>query len=205
MLCLRAGSLIAHNMGILRKLAIALAVILLIVGIAFYFLTQGDTAGLSVEEVAGPDPPLEAPEAESFPTVQIAKPVGWGEGEAPTAADGLTVNRFAEGLEHPRVLYALPNGDGVVTLTRAPAKEEGTDEGGFMASVEAWVADYLFEEAGSAGASPNQIVLLRDADGDGVAEKQKTILTEGLDSPSGMGWLMLVSWQRLGSCFGEPH
>ena len=87
------------------------------------------------------------------------------------------------------MLYALPNGDVLVTLTRAPA-EEGDDEGGFMAMIEGLVADYLFEQAGSAGESANQIVLLRDADGDGVAEIQKTILDAegGLDSPSGMSW-----------------
>ncbi len=189
MLCPARGSLIDRNMGILRKLAIALLVLFVIAGGGLYFLSRGDTAGLSVDEVAGTDPTLEAPEAESFPTVQVAKPVGWAEGETPTAAEGLTVNRFAEGLDHPRVLYALPNGDVLVTLTRAPAKEEGAEEGSFMATIEGWVADYLFEEAGAAGASANQIVLLRDADGDGVAEVKQTILSEGLDSPSGMSWL----------------
>ncbi len=174
-------------MAILRKLAIALVVLILIAGIAIYFLSRGDTAELSVDEVAGTEPTLEAPAAESFPTVQIAKPVGWKEGELPEPADGLVVNRFAEGLEHPRVLYALPNGDVLVTLTRAP-KAEDDGEGGIMATIRGWVASYLFSEAGASGDSPNQIVLLRDADGDGVAETQKVIREEGLDSPSGMSW-----------------
>ena len=158
-------------MGILRKLAIALVVILLVAGGGLYFLSRGDTADLSVEAVTGTEPTLAEPDPQSVPTVQVAKPVGWSEGEAPNAADGLSVNRFAEGLDHPRVLYALPNGDVLVTLPRAQA-EEGDDEGGFMATIEAIVADYLFEQAGSAGESANQIVLLRDADGDGVAEIQ---------------------------------
>ncbi|MEM9500296.1 MAG: sorbosone dehydrogenase family protein [Pseudomonadota bacterium] len=174
-------------MAILRKLAIALVVLIAIGAIGIYFLTRGNTADLSVEEVAGTEPTLEAPEAESFPTVQIAKPVGWKEGELPEAAEGLSVNRFADGLEHPRVLYALPNGDVLVTLTRAP-KIEDDGEGGFMATVRGWVASYLFSEAGSAGESPNQIVLLRDEDGDGTAELQQVIREEGLDSPSGMSW-----------------
>ncbi|MCK0129758.1 PQQ-dependent sugar dehydrogenase [Erythrobacter sp. F6033] len=174
-------------MAILRKLAIALLVLILILGVAFFFLSRGDTADLSVDEVAGTEPVLQAPEAESFPTVQIAKPVGWKEGELPIPADGMTVNRFAEGLEHPRVLYALPNGDVLVTLTRSP-KTDDDGEGGFMDTVRGWVASYLFSEAGASGDSPNQIVLLRDEDGDGAAETQIVIREEGLDSPSGLSW-----------------
>ncbi len=174
-------------MSILRKILIALLVILVLLGIAGYFFTRGDTADLSVDEVTGTDPTLGEPEAESFPTVQIAKPVGWEDGDLPVAGEGLTVNRFAEGLDHPRVLYALPNGDVLVTLTRAPATEDD-GEGGFMEWVTGMIAGYLFSEAGAAGESPNQIVLLRDEDGDGVAETQQVILEEGLDSPSGMSW-----------------
>lgn len=176
-------------MGILRKLAIALVVLILIVGGFLYLITRGDTADLSVEAATGTDPTLAAPDPQSFPTVKVAKPVGWEAGEVPETAEGLTVNRFAEGLEHPRVLYALPNGDVLVTLTRAPAKQDN-GEGGIMDAIEGWVASYLFSQAGAAGASPNEVVLLRDEDGDGVAEVQKTILSadNGLDSPSGMSW-----------------
>jgi glucose/arabinose dehydrogenase len=174
-------------MGILRKLAIAVLVFAVVLGAGLFYLSRGNTAELSVDAVAGTDPTLEEPEAESFPTVQIAKPVGWADGEAPEAAEGLSVNRFAEGLDHPRVIYALPNGDVLVTLTRAPAPE-GDGDGGIMATIRGWVAGYLFSEAGAAGASANEIVLLRDADGDGVAEVQQVILSDGLDSPSGMSW-----------------
>ena len=173
-------------MGILRKLAIVILVLLLIAVAGFYFLSRGDTATLSVDEVAGTDPILEAPEAESFPTVAIAKPVGWGADELPEPAPGLSVNRFADGLDHPRVLYALPNGDVLVTLTRAPLSE--AEDEGLMASIRGWVAELLFSEAGAAGVSPNQVVLLRDADDDGVAEIKQTLLSDGLDSPSGMSW-----------------
>lgn len=95
-------------MGILRKLAIFVLVLVVVAGVGFYFLSQGDTADLSVEDVSGTEPILQEPQSESFPTVEIAKPVGWAENQLPEAADGLTVNRFAEGLDHPRVLYALP-------------------------------------------------------------------------------------------------
>ncbi len=173
-------------MAFLRKLAIALVVFVLVVGAALFFLSRGDTADLSVEAVAGTDPTLQEPEPESFPTVQIAEPVGWEEGDAPVPAEGLSVNRFAEGLDHPRVLYSLPNGDVLVTLTRAPAKEGGND--GIMGTIRGWIEGLLFARAGAAGESANQIVLLRDADGDGVAEIQRVIRSEGLDSPSGMSW-----------------
>jgi glucose/arabinose dehydrogenase len=174
-------------MAILRKIAIALGIILLLAGGAFWFLARGDSADLSVEEVAGSEPVLQEGDPQSFPTVQIAEPVGWKAGEAPTPAEGLEVVRFAEGLEHPRILYALPNGDVLATLTRAP-KSEGGGGGGIMATIEGWIAGMLFEKAGSAGASPNKIVLLRDEDGNGSAETTKVILEEGLDSPSGMSW-----------------
>ena len=113
----------SHHMAILRKLAIALLVFAVIIGGFLFYLTRGDEAGLTVEAVTGVEPTLEEPDPESFPTVQIAKPVGWEEGQAPIPGEGLAVNRFAEGLDHPRVLYALPNGDVLVTLTRAPAAE----------------------------------------------------------------------------------
>lgn len=173
-------------MAILRKLAIALVALVLIAAVAIYFLTRGNTAELSVAEVSGTDPTLAEPQSETVPTVQIAEPVGWKEGELPEAADGLTVNRFADGLEHPRVLYALPNGDVLVSLTRAPAKEEASE--GIAGAIYDWVAAWLLSKAGATGESPNQIVLLRDADQDGVAEIKKVLLTEGLDSPSGMSW-----------------
>ncbi|MFN9716565.1 MAG: PQQ-dependent sugar dehydrogenase [Sphingomonadales bacterium] len=173
-------------MALFRKIAIALGVILVLAGGAFWFLARGDTADLSVEEVAGTEPVLQEGDPQSFPTVQIAEPVGWKAGEAPTPAEGLEVVRFAEGLEHPRILYALPNGDVLATLTRAPKQEGG---GGILATIEGWIAAMLFEKAGSAGESPNQIVLLRDEDGNGSAETTKVILAEGLDSPSGISWL----------------
>jgi glucose/arabinose dehydrogenase len=162
-----------------KKILIALAVLIIILILAGYALTRGDKAELSVADVSGTEPVLEEPDGESVPTVQIAKPIGWNEGEAPVPAEGLAVGRFAEGLDHPRVLLALPNGDILVTLTRAPE----TDGGG----ITAWIADLLLTRAGATGASANQIVLLRDGDGDGTAEV-KQVLRDDLDSPSGMAW-----------------
>jgi glucose/arabinose dehydrogenase len=167
-------------MSLAKKLGIALVVILIILAAAFWVLTRGDTASVPWEEVVGTDPTLEEPNAEGIPTVAIAEPVGWADDEVPIAAEGLAVTRFADGLEHPRTLQALPNGDILVSLTRAPAKE---DDGGIMA----WIAGLLMDRAGAGGESPNQVVLLRDADGDGRAEVRQVLL-DGLDSPSGLAW-----------------
>ena len=175
-------------MGILRKLAIALVVFVLVAGGLLFYLSRGDTADLSVEAVAGTEPTLEEPNPETVPTVQIAEPVGWKDGEAPVPADGLAVNRFAEGLDHPRILYALPNGDVLVTLTRAPSDWGKAEDGGFFASIRDWIAGLLLSKAGATGESANEIVLLRDANSDGVAEVKQVLLSEGLDSPSGMSW-----------------
>ncbi|MBX7528252.1 PQQ-dependent sugar dehydrogenase [Qipengyuania vesicularis] len=166
-------------MSILKKLGIALLVVIALLAIAFFVVSRGDTATLGVDEVSGTDPTLEDPDAETFPTVAIADPVGWADDEAPIAAEGLEVNRFATGLDHPRTLYALPNGDILVSLTRSPNQEGG----GIMG----WIANKLMTKAGANGPSPNQIVLLRDEDGDGAAETRK-VLVDGLDSPSGIAW-----------------
>jgi glucose/arabinose dehydrogenase len=173
-------------MALSRKIAIAVLVVVLLVGGGLFWLSRGDTADLTVEEVAGTDPVLQEPAVESFPTVKIAEPVGWKADEAPVPAEGLEVVRFAEGLDHPRTLYTLPNGDVLVALTRAPKRDSGN--GGIMGTIRGWIEGFLFSKAGSAGESANQIVLLRDADGDGTAETQKVLLEEGLDSPSGMSW-----------------
>lgn len=177
-------------MAILRKASIGFVVFALIVGGFLFYLSRGDTSDVDFADVTGTEPVLEAPNAESFPTVQIAKPVGWEEGDAPKSPEGFSVNRFAEGLDHPRVLYALPNGDILVTLTRAPAREDGSDDRGFFDTVRGFVAGILFERAGASGQSANQLVLLRDGDGDGVAEVQQTVLSadDGLQSPSGISW-----------------
>ncbi len=180
------GGFISGAMAFLRKIAITLGVLFVLAAGAFWFLSRGDTAALSVEEVTGTEPALQEADPQTVPTVQIAAPVGWKPGEKPTPAEGLEVVRFAEGLDHPRVIHALPNGDVLVTLTRAPKQDESG--GGIMDSIKGWVAGILLSKAGATGESANQIVLLRDTDGDGTAETKKVILEKGLDSPSGMAW-----------------
>ena len=174
-------------MPLFRKLAIAVLVFVVVAAIGIYLVTRGDTAELSVAAVTGTDPVLQEADAQTIPTVAIAEPVGWDAEAEPDAAAGLVVNRFADGLEHPRTLYSLPNGDILVSLTRAPDTGGDEDEG-FFGSIRNWIAGLLFSKAGAGGESPDRIVLLRDADGDGAAEIRRTMLSEGLESPSGLSW-----------------
>src|SRR5688500_4755648 len=136
------------------------------------------TAQLPVEAGIGPDPTLPPPEKSLIPVVNIAPATGWPSGGKPVAAAGTTVTAFADGLDHPRWLYVLPNGDVLVAETAAPPKPK--EKG-----IRAWFMRRYFKKAGAAVASANRISLLRDADCDGVAET-RSLMIRGLSSPFGM-------------------
>jgi hypothetical protein len=138
-----------------------------------------DTARLPPAASEGAYPQLPAPTTHLIPTVHIAPAKGWPDGKTPIPASGLHVSAFASGLNHPRWLLVLPNGDVLVAETNAPERPE--DGKGIKAQVQR----QLMKDAGAAVPSGNRIVLLRDADGDGVAE-QRTPFIEGLKSPFGM-------------------
>lgn len=129
----------------------------------------------------GADPQLPEPRPQRVPMVKIAPAVGWPQGRTPIPAEGLAVNAFATGLDHPRWLYELPNGDVLVAETNAPPKPEGSSGGG----VRGWFERRIMGKAGARAPSANRITLLRDADGDGTAET-KTVFLSGLTSPFGM-------------------
>ena len=168
-------------MRLLKKIAIGLGVLIVVLVAAGWWLTRGVPAEYSVLQVSGTDPLLAEPDEQTIPTVSVAEPIGWADGAAPDAAEGLAVNRFAVGLEHPRIIYAMPNGDIIVAETNAPERPVA---GGGLTNL---VAGFLFRRAGAAVPSPNRLVLLRDADGDGAAEARH-VLREGLSSPSGIAW-----------------
>src|SRR5688500_16859272 len=106
-------------MRILKKIAIGLVVVILILAAAGWWVLRGEPAQYTLDQVTGTDPLLAEPDEQTIPTVQVAEPIGWPDGAAPEAAEGLAVNRFAEGLEHPRIIYAMPNGDILVAETNA--------------------------------------------------------------------------------------
>jgi glucose/arabinose dehydrogenase len=131
------------------------------------------------EQTFGPSPTLPAPESSMLPTVNVAKAVGWPSGGKPTVANGMAVNAFATGLDHPRTVYVLPNGDVLVAESNAPPKP---DDG---KGIKGWVMKMVMGRAGAGVPSANRITLLRDADGDGIAETRSVFL-EKLNSPFGM-------------------
>ena len=133
-------------------------------------------------QTQGPNPVLVDPQKSALPTVNVADAAGWPAGTMPTPAAGLKVNAFAGDLAHPRSLYQLPNGDILVALTDAP----GTDKTG--GTIRGTIQNILMKKAGSHGGSPDQIVLLRDTDGDGVADLKTVLLDRYLYSPYGMAY-----------------
>ena len=138
-----------------------------------------DTAKLAVLAGTGPAPQLPAPVTHLIPTTNVAKAIGWTSGSAPTAATGLHISRFASGLDHPRWLYVLPNGDVLAVETNGPPRPD--DEKG----IKAFFKRRFLKTAGGATVSADRITLLRDADGDGIAETRSVILS-GLTSPFGV-------------------
>jgi glucose/arabinose dehydrogenase len=141
----------------------------------------GSEAKLQVESGIGPDPELPPPEKSLVPTVNIAPAIGWADGGHPVAAEGTQVVAFADGLDHPRWLYVLPNGDVLVAESNAPERPLRKELLGFRG----WVMGKVMKRAGAAVPSANRITLLRDADGDGRAETRSTLLSN-LNSPFGM-------------------
>ena len=128
----------------------------------------------------GPNPVLPTvPSKSIFPTVSVAEAKGWPADGVPMAARGLNVVAYATHLDHPRWIYVLPNGDALVAETNAPNRP---DNGG---GIRGWIQGLYMKKAGAEGVSADRIVLLRDADGDGVSDTRSVFL-EGLHSPFGM-------------------
>jgi glucose/arabinose dehydrogenase len=138
---------------------------------------QQETA--TVGQTFGPKPVLGEPEKSLVPVVNVAKAIGWPVGSKPTAADGMTVNAFATGLDHPRTVLVLPNGDVLAAESNAPARPDENR------GIKGWITKIVMGRAGADTQSANRIVLLRDTDGDGIAETKTTFL-DGLNSPFGM-------------------
>ncbi|MDR6113679.1 MULTISPECIES: sorbosone dehydrogenase family protein [unclassified Sphingomonas] len=162
----------------MRKHVLIVSGIIVLIGIAIVvWLAWPDTARLSVDQVAGKQPTIGAPREQVIPTVDIAKPVGWANEAKPSVAPGLAIQAFASGLDHPRWLYELPNGDVLVAETNSPPRPN--------AGIVQRVMNFFFGRAGAAVPSANRITLLRDTNGDGVADLKTPFLT-GLNSPFGM-------------------
>ena len=151
----------------------------LLIAVATGLAACGETARLQVSDGTGPTPTLPEPNKTLIPTLNIAPAIGWPQGAKPIAAPGTQVAAFAEGLDHPRWLYVLPNGDVLVAETNAPPKPDDSK------GIRGWVMGKVMGRAGAAAPSANRITLLRDQDHDGVAET-RTVLIDQLNSPFGM-------------------
>ena len=162
-------------MGSKHAEALSLTSLLLSVGLG----GCAEQARLEPGQDFGPHPTLPAPDETLIPTVHIAPAVGWPRGAQPIAAPPFDVKAYASGLEHPRWLYVLPNGDVLVAETAAPPQPEDAK------GITGWIMVRLMKRAGSVVPSANRITLLRDGDGNGVPETRHVFL-EGLNSPFGM-------------------
>ncbi len=143
----------------------------------------GGVAQLPVSEGTGANPVLPRPEQSLLPVVNIAPAKGWPADGKPVGAPGTVVTRFAEGLAHPRWIYVLPNGDVLVAETNAPPKPENTK--GIISGIKSWIMKMVMRKAGAGVPSANRISLLRDLNGDGIADV-KSVFLDGLNSPFGM-------------------
>ncbi len=137
------------------------------------------TTQMTPDQGYGTSPKLPEPEKSLIPKVNVAKANPWKLDEAPTAAQGLAVSRFACDLDHPRWVYVLPNGDVLVAETNAPERPDDSK------GIKAFFESKAMKKAGAKTPSANRITLLRDANSDGTPEL-KTKFIEGLYSPFGM-------------------
>jgi len=159
---------------------IAMLILVAVAGGAVFLVTRNhQRATLDVAAVEGSNPQIVNPRTGLFPLFKIADRIGWKANEAPTPAAGLKVQAFAAKLDHPRWMLVLPNGDVLVAETNAPPKPD--DSNGFSG----WVEHQLQQDAGAETKSANRITLLRDTNGDGVAD-QRFVLVSGLNAPFGM-------------------
>ena len=126
-----------------------------------------------------PTVPVAKPQG-ALPTLKMPSARGWSDGQKPVAAPGLKVNAFATGLQHPRWINVLPNGDVLIA--------ESNQVAGPVRSVFSYAMQATMRRARALGDSANRITLLRDTDGDGIAERRQTFM-EGLNQPFGMALL----------------
>lgn len=163
-------------LGRIVRPTLFLLVVLALLIAAAWFYSQRPNAELPVAAAQGSRPRIAETRTERLPLIEIAEPTDWGNAK-PVAAPGLKVGQFAGGLDHPRWMTLLPNGDVLVAETNSPPRKIE----GFADRVMGW----LMGRAGAGSRSANRITLLRDANGDGVAEARFPLI-EGLNSPFGM-------------------
>src|ERR1700743_3358170 len=101
-------------------------------------------AKLPVSAAQGPAPEIPSPNKALIPTIKVADASAWDNGTKPTSAPGTSVVAFAKGLDHPRWLYVLPNGDVLVAETNGPNLPEDNPGG-----LRGWIQTHYFKKAGA--------------------------------------------------------
>jgi glucose/arabinose dehydrogenase len=150
-----------------------------LIGAGTILVRHRDSGGQKPAWGKAPAIPKARPQG-GMPTLKMPTAKGWSQGQTPVAAPGLRVNAFASGLKHPRWIHVLPNGDVLVA-------EALTVPGGIR-SVFDYAMVATMRRAAATGDSPNRVILLRDRDGDGVAETREIFL-EKQNQPFGMALL----------------
>jgi glucose/arabinose dehydrogenase len=165
-----------------RKQHLRNAIIIVIIALIglYWYLSTPDKARQPIEDLQGTVPAFKEMRSEKFPTIKTPEIVGWQGAAKPVPAKGLAVTAFADKLDHPRWLLSLPNGDVLV----AEATQPNLPAEGVMD----WLAKKMIKDANGTSVSANRITLLRDADGDGVAEFRSALIAKGLNSPFGMAF-----------------
>jgi glucose/arabinose dehydrogenase len=136
------------------KLGPAALAVVLLGGAAFVrFIVYPEQATLEASAGQGASPTLPAPNPTLMPTVNIARVARWENGAKPQAADGLQVAAYADGFDHPRWMYLLPNGDVLVAEANKPQTDDPST------GVADWVADKVKSLAGAGVKSPDHILL----------------------------------------------
>lgn len=125
----------------------------------------------------GANPYLPPPHEYLLPPMHLATPQPWGPNERPSVPSGLQIRAVATGLEHPRSVYGLPNGDILVVESSGPKPPINRPKDLVMG----WVQSF----SGSKAKGGNRITLLRDIGPDGVA-KTRTVFLDHLNSPFGV-------------------
>lgn len=129
------------------------------------------------EQAIGPAPKIPEARKQGIMTLKMPAAEGWKDGRLPACAEGLQVNVFAEGLDHPRWIEVLANGDVLVA--------ESKEQAGPPKTLMDHAAQATMRRVKAIGKSANRVTLLRDADGDGVAETRHVFI-EGENQPFGM-------------------
>jgi glucose/arabinose dehydrogenase len=165
----------------MNKSAIIFTILVVLGFLALVFVELGaGTAPAQDPSISyGPNPELPPAKRPLIPVLNAPNAIGWAEGQKPIAAEGMEVTAFASELDHPRWLYVLPNGDVLVAETNAPKRPDDAK------GIKGVIFKFFQRNAGAGVPSANRITLLRDVDGDGVAELHSVFL-DGLNSPFGM-------------------